>query len=331
MENVDIFAIGNALLDTLVFVEDDFLKSHKIDKGIMTLIDHEKQQALVKELKTKKLEVKSGGSAANTMHGLSLCGGTGIFAGKVANDEFGKYYEDDLKKAGISLEATAGDANTLSTGACLVLISPDGERSMLTYLGISSTLSLNDFNLEDIKRSKGLYIEGYMWDGEKQKEACLKALNFARENGILRTMTFSDPFCVNRAHDEFADLCKNHLDVVFCNSEEVLAFTEQSDLDKAIDLFSRDVKKAFVTNSEKGAIVISNGNIERVPGFPVKVLDTTGAGDAFAAGTLYGLSRGYSDVKSARLGNFLGSKIVQKEGARLDLNDIKEIKEIENE
>lgn len=328
MSKKDVFGIGNALLDTLVFVEDSFLKEQNIDKGIMTLIDEEKQKELLSKLEGHKKQLQSGGSAANTMHGIALCGGTGIYAGKVSLDANGKHYMEDLQKAGISLEAKAADPSEGLTGACTVLISPDGERSMMTYLGISSTLSSSDFKLEDIATCKILYVEGYMWDGEAQKKACRDAMKYARENGVKVSMTFSDPFCVNRAHHEFVDLVKNELDIVFCNSEEVLAYAKSDNLESALETFKKDVKSAFVTHSDQGAYVIDNGKIELVPGFPVKVLDTTGAGDAFAAGALYGLAHGKTYAQAARLGNYLGSRIVQIEGARLTkehlvgLNDV---------
>jgi len=320
--NVDVFGIGNALLDTLVFVEDTFLHDHEITKGTMTLVDNKKQISIINALKSSTLTTTSGGSAANTMHGIALCGGSAAFVGKVAADAFGQAYDLDLKDAGITLESLPGNPEKAPTGSCLVLITPDGERSMLTNLGISATLSKQDYELNDILSTKILYIEGYLWDGKIQKEACLEALQFAKKNNVLRSFTFSDPFCVDRSKDEFRDLCQNHLDIVFCNKDEMMHYTGQPDFDKALELFSQDVKTAFITHSDKGAVIIHNNEISHVTGFPTQVKDTTGAGDAFAAGVLYGLTQGFDHKKAVKIGNFLGSKIVQKEGARLTKEDI---------
>lgn len=321
----DVIAIGNALLDTLVFVDDTFLENHKINKGAMELVDSNRQKDLLEALQNHDFATVSGGSAANTMHGISLLGGSGSFIGKTADDEFGKRYSDDLASLGIELIANAEKSNEEMTGSCLVLVSSDGERSMLTHLGISSALSVNDFALDVLDKHKILYIEGYMWDAAHQKEACIEALKKAKGSNVRRVLTFSDPFCVGRFRDEFKDLVKNHLDLVFCNKDELLEYIQTDNLDDAIEAFKTEVKMAFVTNSEKGCIVLNEGTVSKIDGFSTKPIDTTGAGDAFAAGVLYALAHEKSNEDAASLGNYLGSKIVQRFGARLHTDDLADL------
>ena len=328
MKKKDVFGIGNALVDTVAFVNDDFLRNHDVSKGTMSLVDEEMQGRLLADLADHELKMTAGGSAANTMHGIALCGGNGYYAGKVASDSFGEFYKDDLENLGIKFEVPPGPKDGTTTGTCLVLTTPDAERSMLTHLGISSSLSNGDINFDDIKNCKALYIEGYMWDGDHQKEACIEAMKVARDNGVLVTFTFSDPFCVNRSKQEFHDICQDYLDVVFCNADEACAFADTKDFDKAVEYVKDKVRGAYITNSEHGSIVVTDGQIKQVAGFPVEPVDTTGAGDAFAAGTLYGLTHDFSPELAARVGNYLGSRIVQKTGARLIPADISKLETI---
>ena len=200
---------------------------------------------------------------------------------------------------------------------------------MITHLGISSTLAAQDINFDDIKKCRMLYVEGYMWDGEAQKDACLEAMKYAAKNDVLVSFTFSDPFCVERSRDDFHKLCEDHLDFVFCNADEIAHFSQKENFESSLEYIKSRCKNAFVTNSAAGAAVVEGGTINMVDGFAVKPIDSTGAGDAFAAGALYGVCRGLGLKKAARLGNQMGSRIVQKTGARLDAKDLEEFKQLE--
>lgn len=315
MNKFDVFGVGNALVDIIVFLEDRFLNDKKIDKGIMTLIDETRQGTLLSELHEYKKNLRSGGSAANTMIALANSGGTGCYTGKVSHDTYGEFYKKDIEEAGIVFENKPDPEG--HTGTCLILTTPDAERTMLTALGISITLQPSDIDLNKIKNSKYVYVEGYLWDGDSTKAASELTMKLAKENGVKVSFTYSDPFCVNRAKDEFLKLTKDYVDVVFCNLEEAYALTGKDSPEAALDDIAKLSPMVFMTCGKEGAYVAYDGKKTLVPGFPVKPLDTTGAGDSFAAGVLYGLTHDYTPEKSARWGNYVASRVVQEIGPRL--------------
>lgn len=317
MKHYDVFGVGNALVDIIAFIDPNFLEKKQIQKGIMTLVDETKQGALLADLHDVKKELRSGGSAANTMIAITNSGGTCAYTGKVTHDTYGEFYKKDMEEAGVLFETTPDKDG--HTGTCVVLTTPDAERTMLTNLGISTTLAPTDIDLETLKRSKYVYVEGYLWDGDSTKKASELSMKTAKENNIKVAFTYSDPFCVNRSKDEFIQLTKDYVDVVFCNTEEGLALSGKSDPKEAISFISKIAPLVFMTAGKDGAYVAENGKINLVPGFPVKPIDTTGAGDAFAAGVLYGLTHGYSAQKSARWGNYVASRIVAEVGPRLSV------------
>lgn len=315
MKKYDVFGVGNALVDIIVFLEDSFLQKKKIDKGIMTLVDETQQGELLSELHDYKKNLRSGGSAANTMIALANSGGTGCYTGKVTHDTYGEFYKKDIEEAGIVFETTPSKDG--HTGTCVILTTPDAERTMLTSLGISVTLEPKDIDLERLKASQYVYVEGYLWDGAGTKAASELTFKTAKENGVKTSFTYSDPFCVNRAKEEFINLTKELVDVVFCNLEEAYALTGKDSPESAVDEIAKLAPYVFMTAGKEGAWVAHEGNKILVPGFPVKPLDTTGAGDAFAAGVLYGLTHGYTPEKAARWGNYVASRVVQEVGPRL--------------
>lgn len=315
MKNFDVFGVGNALVDIIAFVDPIFLKKHNIEKGVMTLVDEVYQAELLTNLKDVKKELRSGGSAANTMIALANSGGTGCYSGKVSHDTYGEFYKKDMEDSGIVFETkpvTSGH-----TGTCIVLTTPDADRTMLTSLGISTSLDKSDLDISALERSKYVYVEGYLWDGPSTKAASELAMKHAKDKGIKVAFTYSDPFCVNRSKEDFLHLTKTYVDVVFCNTDEGLALSGAKSPLEAVEFISKLSDLVFMTAGKEGAYVATNGKIQLVPGFPAKPIDTTGAGDSFAAGVLYGLTQGYSPARSARWGNFVASCVVQEVGPRL--------------
>lgn len=317
MKHYDVFGVGNALVDILVPTEDVFLKRLGFDKGIMTLVDAEKQGEVLTGLEGRKKELRSGGSAANTMIAIANSGGTGVYAGKVSEDTYGEFYKKDMENAGIVFKTIPDPQG--HTGTCVVMTTPDAERTMLTHLGISTTLKKSDIDTDLLKASSISYIEGYLWDGPGTKEASVFTMEESKKNGIKVSYTYSDPFCVNRSRDEFVRLTKEYFDIVFCNAEEAKALSEKEDKLEALKFIAGLSPLVFMTDSANGAYYAENGTISHVDGFPVKPVDTTGAGDCFAAGVLYGLTHGLSLQKSVRWGNYVASRIVQEIGPRLGI------------
>ena len=316
----DVFGVGNALVDTVVFVEEDFIREHNLNKSTMTLSDSEKQGSLLQSLGKYSVELKSGGSAANTMIGIARCGGTGFYTGKVARDPNGEFYRMDLIKAGIRFDINPESESSGATGTCVVLTTPDAERTMYTHLGVSVKLTAADIDVDRIAASRYVYVEGYLWDGDDPRAACQKTLQEAKRLGTKTSLTFSDPFVVNRYREDFYHIVRELCDVVFMNEEEAKSFTEIPDFQRTLDYLTNLKNEFYVTAGKNGAYVVKDGGIFPVAGFEVKAIDTNGAGDNFAAGVLYGLANGYSSQSSARLGNYVASQIVQVKGARLEKN-----------
>ncbi|MEM7184171.1 MAG: adenosine kinase [Spirochaetota bacterium] len=325
MQKYDVFGVGNALVDTLVLIEDDFLQKKEISKGAMTLVDTESQTSLLADLDGKKKELRSGGSAANTMIALANSGGTGCYIGKVANDENGAFYRKDMQNAGIAFEVEPGKG---ATGTCVVLTTPDAERTMLTNLGISIELTESDIDLDKLKNSKISYVEGYLWDGEGTKAASVKTMEESKKHGLKVAYTYSDPFCVGRSREDFIHLTKEYIDIAFCNFEEAKAMSGEEDAEKALSYLGGLCELVFMTMGAEGAMFSSKGQVEKVAGFPVKAIDTVGAGDAFAAGVLYGLTHGLDMQKSCRWGNYAASRIVMEIGARHSISLKEKLSEV---
>jgi sugar/nucleoside kinase (ribokinase family) len=315
-KRIDVFGVGNAMVDILVMVEEDFVREHALVKGSMTLVDAEKQGALLQDLEYRSLQMQSGGSAANTVIGVVQSGGTGFYTGKVARDPNGEFYRQDLLEAGVHFDVHPAPESGPPTGSCLVLTTPDAERTMCTHLGVSTDLSPEDVDVEYLKRCRYAYIEGYLWDPPGPRAASLKAMEEARRHGVKVAFTFSDPFLLQRYGDDFQRLAREYCDVVFCNADEVRELTQLENLEAAARCVGALVDLAFVTNSEAGCLVVHADELVHVPGFPVKPLDTVGAGDAFAGGTLFGLTHGYTPAQAARWGNYLASRVVTHHGAR---------------
>jgi len=311
----DILGIGNAIVDVIARTEEDFLLKQGMNKGAMALIDAPRAEAIY-EAMGPAIE-SSGGSAANTIVGIAGLGARAAFIGKVKDDELGRAFTHDIRAAGVAFD-TPPAADGAPTARCYVLVTPDGERTMNTYLGAAQDLHPNDIDAEMVAASAILYLEGYLWDPKNAKDAFLKAAKIAHREKRTVALTLSDAFCVDRWRAEFLQLMRSHtVDLIFANEAEVHSLYQTADFDTAVKALRGDVGAAVVTRSEKGCLVIGPDGVEAVPAFPVeRVVDTTGAGDLFAAGFLTGLARGADDRTCGRLGALAAAEVIQHLGAR---------------
>lgn len=311
----DVLGIGNAIVDILAKADDDFLVKHGMTKGAMALIDEERATAVYKAM-GPATEI-SGGSAANTIAGLASFGARAAFIGKVRDDQLGAVFAHDIKAANVAFETAAAKSGA-ATARSFILVSPDGERTMNTFLGAAQDLSPADIDPAQIAAASVIYLEGYLWDPKDAKDAFLKASKVAHDNKRTVALTLSDAFCVGRYRDEFLNLVKTRtVDLVFANEAELTSLYQTGDFDEAIAQLRNDASLAVVTRSEKGCVVAAKDKVTAVPAFPVKqVVDTTGAGDLFAAGFLFGTVRSMTHEQSGRLGALAAAEVIQHIGAR---------------
>ncbi len=321
----DAVGIGNAIVDILANVEEDFLIKQNLKKGIMKLIDESEAKRLHDSVNVVKRV--SGGSAANTIVGLSFLGDTVAFIGKIRNDSLGKSFEQELKVLGINyctLKAEKGE----STASCLVLTTPDAQRTMNTCLGVSGSLCAGDIDETIISESKIIYLEGYLWDKEEAREAFIKAVKVARKTGGKVALSLSDPYCVDRHRREFLDLIENFTDIIFANKDEIKSLFEVNTLNEAISRCSRTKNICAVTRSEKGSVIICGDEIHMIPAEKnIKAVDTNGAGDLYAAGFIHGLIKGMDLASCGRIGSITAAEAVSHLGARPEVSLIKLVKE----
>lgn len=311
----DVLGIGNAIVDVIARADDDFLVAQKMQKGGMALIDEARAQAIYDAM-GPATEI-SGGSAANTIAGVASFGARAAFVGKVKDDELGRAFAHDIRAGKISFD-TAPASDGPSTARCYIMVTPDGERTMNTYLGAAQDLHPNDIDPDTIASAAITYLEGYLWDPPHAKEAFRKAAKAAHDARRMVALTLSDSFCVDRYRGEFLKLLREKtVDLVFANEAELKSLYETADFDTAVAALRQDAKLAVVTRSEKGCVVIGVDGVKAVPAAPVtKIVDTTGAGDLFAAGFLVGLARGSDHVTSGKLGALAAAEVIQHLGAR---------------
>ncbi|MGH1403085.1 MAG: adenosine kinase [Alphaproteobacteria bacterium] len=313
-----VVAVGNALVDVLSQVSDDFLaeqsQQYGMEKGAMTLIEEVRAVELYTQM-PKGIET-SGGSAANTMAGYASFGGKGAFIGKVADDELGKTYKDEIQSIGVDYNTQPLIAGA-STGRCMILVTPDAQRTMNTFLGASVELSPVDVDANLITSAQITYLEGYLFDRDLAKQAFISAAEHAHEAGHRIALTLSDPFCVDRHRSDFLKLVENHVDILFANEEEIKSLFMQDNFDDAVSAISDHVEIAAITRGEKGAVIIANGETITIDAEPVdNVIDTTGAGDQFAAGFLYGLTEGKDLKDCGKLGAIAAAEVISHIGPR---------------
>ena len=311
---LDVVGIGNAILDVLANVDDAFLDEHGMVKGSMTLIDAEQAEALYARM-GQGVEC-SGGSAANTIVGLVSLGGRGAYIGKVKSDPPGRAFTGDIRAAGVEF-ATPQASSGPPTGRCLVLVSPDAQRTLQTFLGASAHLGPDDIDPDAIARARITYLEGYLWDPPQAKRAFLKAARIAHEAGRKVALTLSDSFCVDRHRDSFLDLVSNHVDVLLANEDEIVSLYQSRSFDEAVQRLRRDCEMAALTRGERGSVVVAGGEVDRIDPDPVeRPVDTTGAGDLYASGFLFGLTHGYDPVDCGRIGSIAAAEVIRHFGAR---------------
>ncbi len=309
----DVLAIGNALVDVIVHADDALLQVHGMAKGAMTLIDEERAHALY-GLMPPAVEI-SGGSAGNTIAGVASLGGRAAYIGKVSDDQLGEVFRHDIRAAGVTYDV-APAAGGSSTGRCLIFVTPDAQRTMNTYLGASSTLGPGDVDEALVALARITYLEGYLWDPPSAKEAFLKAARIAHEAGRKVALTLSDAFCVDRYRESCLDLGEHHVDVLFANEAEILSLYQVSSFDDALQRVRGHCEIAALTRSAKGSVIAGGDEVHVIDAAPARVVDTTGAGDAYAAGFLFGLTSGRDLAACGRIGAITAAEVISHAGAR---------------
>lgn len=314
-----IVGVGNALVDVLAQCEDSFLAKAGIDKGVMQLIDTDRAAELYDEMGPAQ-EV-SGGSAANTIAGIAALGGRTGFMAKVRDDQLGNIFADDLKAQGTDFATNrAASDHQNETGRCLILVTPDGERSMNTYLGVSSEFAADDLDASMLADTDWVYLEGYLFDSPANQAAFVSAVGATKAAGGKVSLTLSDPFCVERHRDAFRELVKDHVGLLFCNEHELQALYQTDTLDQAMDIAASDVEAVACTASEKGAYILNAGQKIHAPATATKVVDATGAGDMFAAGFMHGLITGRDLKTCGTMGCVAAAEAISHIGARPEVD-----------
>ena len=310
----DVAGIGNAIVDVLSFASEALIAKHGLNKGSMTLVDEARSEVLYRQM--GPTTACSGGSVANTLAGMASLGAKTAFIGKVKNDQLVSIFTHDMHAVGVHF-ATSPMEQGPSTANCLIYVTPDAQRTMATYIGACSRVSEIDINEQVIGNSAVTYIEGYLWDTESAKAAIRKAITIARKAGKKIAFTLSDTFCVNRHRDEFLQLIKRDIDILFANEAELKSLYQTEDMTFALAQLRGVCQIAAVTRSEKGSIVLTSESTEEIPTNPVaNIVDTTGAGDLYASGFLFGLTRGWDLPSCASLGNRCAGEIITQIGAR---------------
>ena len=315
MKKFQVVGIGNAMVDVLARAEDAFLAEAGVQKGIMQLIDMDRAVDLYSRVGPAK-EI-SGGSAANTIAGIAHLGGRTAYVGKVKDDQLGAIFAHDLRAQGAVYDtALAPKSEEAETGRCIVIVTPDGERSMNTYLGVTEFLSPDDIDTDQMAEAEWIYLEGYRFDGPDSKAAFAKAIDVCKGAGGRVSITLSDPFCIERHRDAFRDMVRDHVDLLFCNRAEMLSMYQAEDFDGALAQAASDVAIVACTDSEHGVHILAEGQRWHVPAVPTDIVDATGAGDLFAGAFLWGLSNGHDLEVCGKMGNLAASEVISHIGAR---------------
>ena len=318
-KTVDVLAIGNAIVDVIADSDDHFLDRHRLTKGSMRLLDESEAEQLYANMGPGR--ELSGGSAANTVAGLSALGLSTGFIGQLGDDELGKIFSHDIRSLGVAFD-TPPRSDAGPTARCLILVTPDAQRTMNTFLGAAQNLDKSAIDADAVARASILYLEGYLWDPEEPRAAMETAIGHARDAGTKVAFTLSDSFVVERHRDGFLELIDDgKIDILFANEQEFLHLAHDTDLDSAMANFAGRIPTLVVTRSEHGAVAASGGERAHVPAQPIeRLVDTTGAGDLFAAGFLAGQARGLSLKKSLQLGAIAAAEVIQHYGARPELD-----------
>lgn len=321
----DLYALGNALVDVEIEVNETELERLGVEKGVMTLVDEERHDYLLSHLKGSIHQRASGGSAANSVIALAQLGGKAFHSCKVAKDEAGVFYSDDLDNAGVTNTLGQLEDNHGTTGKCLVMITPDADRTMNTFLGISSELKEQDINYNALAQSEYLYIEGYLVSSPEAHMAAIKARNFARENNVKVATTLSDPNMVRFFKPEIEQILDGGVDLLFCNDDEALEYTGVDQVEDALKILKQQAKQVVITLGKQGALVFDGDTLHKIEPFSVKAVDTNGAGDMFAGAFMFAMTNGLSLADAGKLASYASAHLVTQFGPRLKPEAVKEL------
>ena len=321
----NVYGIGNALVDIVTEVDDHFLNENNIEKGLMTLIEEDRQTELYHAIENRDSSMQCGGSAANTMIGVSQFGGNSYYSCKVSDDALGHFYMSDMAKNGVDSNLEVTTLPKGITGKCLVMTTPDAGRTMNTFLGITATYSRDEINEEAIKQAEYLYIEGYLVTSTNGLDAMKHAKKLAQENEIKVALTFSDPSMVKYFKENMQEVVGNGVDLLFCNEEEAMLFTDTNNITVAREALKNFAKRFAITQGSNGAMIFDGDTFIDIESYKVEAIDTNGAGDLFAGAFMYGITNGHSFAEAGKLASLASSKVVTKYGPRLDLAQAQQV------
>ncbi len=321
----NVFGIGNALVDIVTEVDDQFLKDHNIEKGLMTLVDEELQTRLSKAINMHVSDKQCGGSAANSIIAVSQFGGSSYYSCKVANDELGDFYMKDLISNGVDTNLHIDNLEAGITGKCLVMTSKDASRTMNTFLGITSNFSRAEVQDAALRDSQYLYMEGYLVTSDNGVDAMKHAKKVAEENGVKTALTFSDPSMVKYFKEPMESVVGSSVDLLFCNEEEAMLYSGKDNLSEAREILKKDAKRFVITLGKNGAMIFDGDTFIDIEPYNVRAIDTNGAGDLFAGAFLYGITNGHSFADSGKLASLASSQVVTQFGPRLEWHQAKDI------
>ncbi len=311
---IDVYGVGNSLVDIQARVPDEIVTQLGYHKGVMTLVDETAQHRVLRAVDGAPLSRCAGGSAANTVIALADFGGKAAYAGKVAGDPLGRFFLQDMRKIGVTIDVPVAEGDT---GTCVILITADAQRTMLTHLGVSASLGPEDVSEDAIRNAKYVYVEGYLFGGEPTRSAALRTMELAKQNGVKVAFTVSDPFLISAHRDEFWRLIEGPVDLLFCNLEEARSLTGRHDpVDCAIEIH-RHAENVALTLGPDGSLLMHEGQVIPIEGVPAKAIDTTGAGDMYAGALLYGITNSLSWKDAGHLASHAAARIVEQLGARL--------------
>jgi len=327
MKKYHVYGIGNALVDMEFEVEDGFLQNMSVDKGLMTLVDENRQHELINRLDAFEGNKASGGSAANTIIAVSYFGGKAFYSCKVASDDLGDFYVHDLLAAGV--DSNVGDGRKQGiTGKCLVLVTPDAERTMNTFLGITETFSVDELHQDALQESEYLYIEGYLVTSPTGRHAAIEARKIAEENGVKTALTFSDPAMVEFFKDGLQEMLGDGVDLLFCNEHEAKSWAGTDNLNQAVESIKSIAKTFAITRGSEGAVLFDGKHLIEISPHDIKAVDSNGAGDMFAGAFIYGITHGHSFYEAGNIASLAAARVVSQFGPRLDAATHKEILEL---
>ena len=333
MKKYQIYGVGAALVDSEVVVTNEFLSTHKIDKGIMTLVDEERQFELLAALGSRHIKRSCGGSACNTIVAASCFGSTGFYSAKVAADDDGQFFIDDLQDTGVDFHTAAANTNASAsasasiTGKCLVMVTDDAERTMNTFLGANLELTSNEIDEASLINSEWLYLEGYLVTDESRKDVAVKAMEIAKANQVKTSLSLSDPFVVQVFGDNLRKVIGDGIDLLFCNSDEARSFTNTHNTEAAAEQLKKYAKTFVITRGAGGSLSYDGTNLVQTAGFSTNAVDTNGAGDMYAGAFLYAINTGHEYAWAAKFANAAAARVVSQFGPRIEMVEYNQLKQ----